>query len=56
MWKEYKQLNEGEVPGKKKPVFCVIDTISLTSEEKRRALEVVNLIKKKKTGTIKLKT
>jgi hypothetical protein len=45
MWKEYKQLNEGVVPGK--PVFGSVDPKSLSFEERSRALEAVNLIKKK---------
>ena len=51
---EYKQLNTGAMPGK--PVFGTIDPTTLTNEEKRRALEAVNLIKKKKCGKIKGRT
>ena len=46
MLSEYKQLNTGAMPGK--PVFGTIDPTTLTNEEKRRALEAVNLIKKKR--------
>ena len=45
MLNEYKQLNIGLVPGK--PVFGCIDPSKITNDEKRRALEAVNLIKKK---------
>jgi hypothetical protein len=54
MWKEYKQLNEGAVPGK--PVFGSVDPKSLSFEEHSRALEAVNLIKKKRCGKIKGRT
>ena len=54
MLSEYKQLNSGAVPGK--PVFGCIDPNTLTREEKRRALEAVNLIKKKRCGKIKGRT
>ena len=43
---KYKQLNTGTMPGK--PVFGCIDPKDITTGEKRRALEAVNLIKKKK--------
>ena len=45
MLNEYKKLNTGAMPGK--PVFGCIDPYTLSKEEKRRALEAVNLIKKK---------
>jgi hypothetical protein len=45
MLQEFKQLNEGAVPGK--PVFGTVDPSTLNREEKKRALEAVNLIKKK---------
>ena len=54
MLSEYKQLNTGAMPGK--PVFGTIDPATLTNEEKRRALEAVNLIKKKRCGKIKGRT
>ena len=54
MLSEYKQLNEGPMPGK--PVFGCIDPTTITREEKRRALEAVNLIKKKRCGKIKGRT
>ena len=44
--KEFKQLDEGEVPGK--PVIWPIDPKILTAEEKRKALSAVNLIKEKR--------
>jgi hypothetical protein len=54
MFKEFKQLNEGAVPGK--PVFGKQDATELTYEEKKRALEAVNLIKEKRSGIIKGRT
>ncbi len=51
MLNEYKQLNTGAMPGK--PVFGTIDPNTLAIEEKRQALEAVNLIKKKICGKIK---
>ena len=54
MLSEYKQLNTGAMPGK--PVFGTINPNTLTREEKRRALEAVNLIKKKRCGKIKGRT
>ena len=54
MFSEYKQLNNGVVTGK--PVFGTIDPNILTNEEKGRALEAVNLIKKKRCGKIKGRT
>ena len=54
MLSKYKHLNTGVVPGK--PVFGCIDPTTLTREEKRKALEAVNLIKKKICGKIKGRT
>ena len=54
MLSEYKQLNTGAMPGR--PVFGTIDPTTLSNEEKRRALEAVNLIKKKRCGKIKGRT
>jgi len=54
MLNENKQLNIGPVPGK--PVFGYIDPSTITNQEKRRALEAVNLIKKKRCGKIKGRT
>ena len=51
---EYKQLNTGTVPGKL--VFGCIDPKDITMEEKKRALEAVNLIKKKRCGKLKGRT
>ena len=45
MVKELKQLNNGAMKGK--PVVVPIDPSKLTKFEKRAALDVVNLIKKK---------
>ena len=54
MLQEFKQLNEGAVPGK--PVFGTVDPLLLSREDKKRALEAVNLIKKKRCGKIKGRT
>ena len=54
MLSEYRQLNKGPMPGK--PVFGCIDPRDLTLEDKKRALEAVNLIKKKKCGKFKGRT
>ncbi len=56
IFEEYKQLNEGAVPGKNIPVVGPQDPSLLTDEEKRRALEAVNLIKEKRSGKIKGRT
>ena len=54
MLSEYKQLNTGVLPGK--PVFGCISPGSITFEEKRGALDAVNLIKKKRSGKSKGRT
>jgi len=54
MLNKYKQLNIGPVPGK--PIFGCINPSKITNDEKRRALEAVNLIKKKRCGKIKGRT
>ena len=48
MVKELKQLNNGAMKGK--PVVVLIDPSTLTEFEKRAALDVVNIIKKKRNG------
>ena len=52
IYKEFKQPNEGAVPNK--PVVLPQDQLKLTREEKRRALEAVNLIKEKGTERSKV--
>jgi hypothetical protein len=54
MLQELKQLNEGAVLGK--PVFGTVNPSTLSWEDKKRALEAVNLIKKKRCGKIKGRT
>ena len=54
MISEYEQLNEGVMPGK--PVFGCIYPKDITMEERKRALEAVNLKKKKRSGKIKGRT
>ena len=46
MIKELKQLNDGAVPGK--PVVIPIDNNVLTAEDKRKALDAVNIIEEKR--------
>lgn len=54
MFKEYKQLNDGPMPGK--PVFGPISYDELSQQEIKEALEAVNLIKEKRDGKIKGRT
>ena len=54
VFKELKQLDEGAVPGK--PAVRPIDPNTLTSDEKRKALSAVNLIKEKRDGKLKGRT
>ena len=54
MSKEYEQLDKGTMPSK--PVFEPINYNDLTQEERKQALEAVNLIKEKRCGTIKGRT
>ena len=49
--KYFNQLDKGAVPGT--PVLIPVNTRSLKTEEKRKALPVVNLIKEKRDGGIK---
>jgi hypothetical protein len=49
--KEFKQLDEGAIPGKR--VVCPVDPGTLTKQEKIRALNTVTLIKQKRDGSIK---
>jgi hypothetical protein len=51
MFKEFRQMNEGPMPGK--PVFGLQDTSKLTPLQKKMTLEAVNLIKEKRCGKIK---
>ena len=51
MIKEYKQLNNGPMPGK--PVVEAIDTDTIPREELTKALDAVNLIKLKRCGKVK---
>lgn len=52
MLNKYKQLNAGPMPGKH--VFGCIDPTTITPEEKHKALEAVNLIKRKGTEKSKV--
>ena len=54
MAKELKQLEHGPIPGKR--VIGAINPDDLTDEQKRGALNAVNLIKKKRYGTLKGRT
>ena len=44
MFKELKQLEHGPMPGKR--VLCAIDPDSMSTEDKKKALNAINLIKK----------
>ena len=52
--KEYNQMDKGPMPGK--PVFGAVDYHTLSVQEKKEALEAVNLIKEKRDGKIKGRT
>ena len=51
MINELKQLNDGAVEGK--PVVLPIDADILTNDDKKKALDAVNLIEEKRDGRIK---
>ena len=51
MMKELIKLDQGAVPGK--PVVTEINLDSLTVEEKKKALDAVNLIELKQDGRVK---
>ena len=52
--KEYNQMDKGPMPGK--PVFGAVDYHTLSVQEKKEALEAVNLIKENCDGKIKGRT
>ena len=52
--KKFKHLDQGAIPGKS--VICLVDPITLTTEEKRQALNAINLIKQKRDGSLKGRT
>ena len=54
MTKELKQLEYGPMPGKK--VIEAIDPDTLSFQQKRMALNAINLIKEKRDGTLKGRT
>ena len=54
MFKYYKQLNEGPMPGKH--FFGPIDPSDFTPGDRKMDLEAVNLIKENQCGKIKVKT
>ena len=51
IFREFKQLNGGVLPGN--PVIVLIDIGLLTVKDKKKALEAVNIIKAKQCGEIK---
>ena len=51
MSKEYQKLNYGPIPGE--PFFGPINNEELSSEDRKKSLEVVNLIKQKRCWKIK---
>ena len=56
MFKELKQLNKGAVAELNHPVIKPINPKTITEEERKRALNAVNLIKEKRDGSIKGRT
>jgi len=54
MVKEFKQIHEGPMPGK--PIVRPVDPHSLSFEQKNQALEVVTLIKEKRSGKLNGRT
>ena len=54
MFKEYKQLYDGPMPGK--PLVALFNHYRLTPLDIKKALEAVNLIKEKRCGKIKEST
>ena len=54
MIKEYRQIDNGPMPGK--PVVEAVDVRTLSMEQRRSALEAVNLIQEKRSGLIKGRT
>ena len=51
MVKNYIQIDKGPMEGR--PFVTPIDTDTLSYKDKRKVLEVVNIIKEKRNGTIK---
>ena len=54
MFKECQQLKDVPMPGN--PVLGIISNEELSSEDRNKALEAVNLIKEKRRGNIKERT
>ena len=54
MFKVYKQLDDGPMPGK--PVVAHFNPYVLTPVDRNKTLEDVNLIKEKSCGKIKVRT
>ena len=54
MFNELKQMEHGPMPGKR--VLRAIDPDLMSTEDKKKALNAINLIKKKRDGTIKGRT
>ena len=52
--KEFTQLSEGVTPGK--PVIEPVNVSSVSAEERKQALEAVNLIKMKRCGKVKFRS
>ena len=52
--KEFKQMVNGAYRGK--PVIAAINNSELTDQDKKAALDAINMIKVKKNGTIKGRT
>ena len=54
--KEFTQLDQGAIPEHNKPVVIPIDPSTLSYDDKKKALDAVNLISEKCDGTIKGRT
>eukprot|EP00957_Ditylum_brightwellii_P031893 2418451-Ditylum_brightwellii.AAC.1 len=54
--KEFTQLSKGAVPEQNKHVVEPIDADLLTADDKKKALDAVNLIEEKRDGRIKGQT
>eukprot|EP00957_Ditylum_brightwellii_P185497 14123501-Ditylum_brightwellii.AAC.1 len=53
---EFTQLSKGAVPEQNMPVVEPIDADLLTADDKKKALDTVNLIEEKRDGRIKGQT
>jgi hypothetical protein len=54
MIQEFKQIDTGPMPGK--PVVAAVDPKTITTSQKKQALEAVHIIQEKRTGAVKGRT